>query len=226
MNTRSFSLSSLTALVATLCLLVGSGMAGAVSGVQAQTATPSAELREIIRQRLEQTLAGDTRERFVGVIGSVTRVSTSTFTLVDPSGRERTIVIDPSATSFVGTNQVRSFSDMAIESGVAVIGSSTDGVLINARRVIPAAAPFTETRRVALGSVDVFDRNLLTLRERGSDQVTTVTVNTTTKFEDILGNPVPRTSVQEDESLLVVIQEEADGDLIAKRVRLLVAATE
>lgn len=115
---------------------------------------------------------------------------------------------------------------MAIESGVAVIGSSTDGVLINARRVIPAAAPFTETRRVALGSVDVFDRNLLTLRERGSDQVTTVTVNTTTKFEDILGNPVPRTSVQEDESLLVVIQEEADGDLIAKRVRLLVAATE
>lgn len=192
---------------------------------QTQTTSPSAELREIIRQRLEQTLQAETGDRLIGVVGSVTRVSASTFVLTDPSGMERTIVVSPDSTSFAATAQVSGISDLSIDSGVAVIGTSPDSVLINARRVIPAPRPFSETRRVALGSVETFERSSLTLRERGNDQTTTVDITTATKFEDILGNTVPRSTIQEDESILVIIDDSANGRPFAKRVRILVSAT-
>ena len=192
---------------------------------QTQTTSPSAELREIIRQRLEQTLQAETGDRLIGVVGSVTRVSASTFVLTDPSGMERTIVVSPDSTSFAATAQVSGISDLSIDSGVAVIGTSPDSVLINARRVIPAPRPFSETRRVALGSVETFERSSLTLRERGNDQITTVDITTATKFEDILGNTVPRSTIQEDESILVIIDDSANGRPFAKRVRILVSAT-
>jgi hypothetical protein len=200
-------------------------LAGMTPAVHAQTSSPSAELREIIRQRLEQTLNVSTGEQLLGVVGSVTRVSTSTFVLTDPSGRERTIVVDANNTTFAATAQVKGLSDLAIDSGVAVIGTSPDTVLINARRIIPSARPFSEARRVTLGSVESFERASITLKERANNQTSTVSVTTATKFEDILGNTVPRTRIQEDEAVLVVIDESTAGKPFAKRIRLLVSAT-
>lgn len=192
---------------------------------QSSATSPSAELREIIKQRLEKSLEAPSENRFIGVVGSVMRVTASTFTIVDPNGRERTIVLD-NTTSFATSSAVKSLADISIDSGVAVIGNSTDDVLIQARRVIPSTQPFSEARRVALGSVQALQGNSLTLVERGNGQTTTVTINNTTKFEDILGNTVPRSTLQKDESVLVVIDDGSSEKPVAKRIRFLVAATQ
>lgn len=214
----------ITSLLLGSFLLAGLAFLPQSTPVQAQNSSPSSELREIIKQRLEKTLETDTSDRMLGMIGSVTRVTNSTFTMLDPSGRERTIVIDADSTTFAGTTQVKSFADVSIESGIAVIGTSSDGVLVNARRIIPAPTPFGETRRVALGSIQAISGSELTLVERGSNNTTSFNITSTTRFEDILGNVVPRSAVQEDESILVVIEKTAAGDPFAKRIRLLVAA--
>ncbi len=191
---------------------------------QTQTTSPSAELREIIRQRLEQTLQTSPGSTLLGVVGSVTRVGTATFVLTDPTGREHTVVIDQN-TTFAGNAQVNELSDLTIDSGVAVIGTSSDNVLLNARRVIPATKPFVETRRVALGTIETLERSSISVQERGNGQTTSAAITNTTRFEDILGNTVPRTSIQEDEAVLIIIDEATAGRPTAKRIRLLVAAT-
>lgn len=221
-STRNLSTISRVSLSVALAAAI---LVGLPTPASAQTTTPSAELREIIRQRLEQTLDTTLTNRTIGVVGSVTRVSSSTFTMIDPKGRERTVIINPDTTSFAGTAQIRSMADLAIDSGVAVIGDAPDEVVINARRVIPAARPFLEVRRIALGSVSIFDARNLTIVERGNNQTTTVPITTATRFEDILGNTVPRSAIQVDEAILVVIDQNAAGDTYAKRVRLLVSAT-
>lgn len=218
LSSRTFTM---TAALFGLGLLL---ISGSSVSAQSTTTSPSAELREIIKQRLEKTLEAPQEARFIGVVGSVMRVTASTFTLVDPNGRERTVILD-TTTSFATSSAIKSLKDLSIDAGVAVIGNTSDDVVIQARRVIPATTPFNETRRVALGSVQTLERNSVTLVERGNGQITSVTIAPTTKFEDILGNTVPRTALQKDESVLIVIDTAGDK-LTAKRIRLLVAATQ
>lgn len=208
-------------LVSTLFLSVLIPVAHAQSPTP-QESTTSSELQQLIRERLEQTLQ-ETRnptQKFIGTIGSVLRVTPSTFTLQDSTGRERTIVIGPDTVLLLKNAPVK-LSDIAINAGAAVIGIPTDDVVITARRILLQDDAFEEERQVILGTVDSITRTDVVVRERSSGAINALPLKSTSKYEDRLGNPLTRADIEPDESVLIIRDQDTSGASFAKRVRLL-----
>jgi hypothetical protein len=203
-------------------VFVGCGFQIALA--QSPSPSGSAELREIIRQRIEQTMdeKNNPKSEFIGTLGTITKVGTSTFSLMDTTGRERTIDISPT-TTILSKNAPVKLSDLTINSGAVVMGTAVDEVILAARRVLVQEDNFAENRTVLLGTVEAIEKNtVLKLRERDSRELSILEMRTTTKYEDIVGTPVEKKLLEADQSVLVILDIDANKKQYVRRVRLLV----
>lgn len=195
--------------------------------VEAQSATPSAEIRRLIRERIEQTIQekNPETEKLLGTLGSVQKVSERTFTIVDTLGRERTIQLsDTTVMRF--NNQPLALKDLSINAGAAIIGVMQDDIIINARRIYVTDGAFVERRQVNVGTITEWKNSELTLAIRGSDAVATWKTVRKPVFEDSLGNTITAKDIQADRAAIIVTEEDAAGNRLISRIRLLVPVTE
>jgi hypothetical protein len=185
------------------------------------SATPSAELRRIIRERIEQTLQENTEEkRLLGTLGTVQKVGGQTFTILDTLGRERTVQLAQDALITQGKQTV-ALKDMSINGGAAIVGRMIDDIIIEARRVFLVDSTWTERRQVYVGTITTWKNNELSLAIRGTDQTAVWNVSRKPRYEDSLGNVITAKEITADQAALVITQEDDQGVRTAIRVRLL-----
>jgi hypothetical protein len=203
------------------------------SPAAAQTASPdpatttSAELRRAIRERIEETLKDkdSSTQSFRGFIGTITQVGTATFGLTTPYGEEKTIQISPT-TAIVSDGKDMKLSELIIGNGIAVIGTPVDELVISARRVLMSDDNYTETRQVSIGAITEIGRQELTLEIRGQQQQVAWPTTTRTAYEDMDGQKIQRTTLEEDQAALVITDLDTADKRYIKRVRLLVPISE
>lgn len=194
--------------------------------VQAQTeesSSPSAELREIIRQRIEETIQEKktTKTEYIGTLGTVTKVSSSTFSMIDTLGLERTVELTDETTLLVDGDPA-TLADVSINAGVVVMGTALDEVLINAKRILVQDEDFSETREVFLGSITEKANTSITISNRGTEEMLDLALLRTTVYEDSLGNTISLADIQEDQAVLIVTDLDNDEERYVSRLRLLV----
>lgn len=220
-------------LTTTALTLALSALVAVPQYVRAQTPSPSssasAELRRVIRERIEQTLAEDEiqQPQFIGTLGTITQVGTSTFTIVNSQGRERTIQVLPTTVMQQQGKNVK-ITDLAIQSGAAVIGRAIDDVVIEARRVIVTTDAFVENRQVALGTIMKIGPTSLSFQRRGTseDQAEAFLLTRNTRYEDSLGNTLKLSDIEEAQAALLIVKPNANNQLEVIRLRLLVPMTQ
>lgn len=212
----------LIALFLTIFFVIGAESAQAATPSPASASTtPSAELRRIIRERIEETLQEKSSEnRLLGTLGTVQKVGEQTFTITDTLGRERTVQLAQGARVTLN-NQNVALKDMSINSGTAIVGVMLDDIIIEARRVFLTDGTFTERRQVSVGTITAWKNNELSLAIRGTDQVAIWNASRRPIFEDSLGNAVTTKDIQPDQAALVVTQEDDNGNRTVTRIRLL-----
>lgn len=206
-------LSFLAALLALLLL---------ASPARAQEGTSSAETRRLIRERIEKVLQENApaEQEFIGVLGSVLRVATKTFTLVDSRGRERTVQVSDE-TVYLSSKKVIKLSDLSIGSGIVAIGRAVDEVVVEGLRVLVSSTDFTENRRVFIGTISQWNRRQLTMLARGSNASESFNVSAKTVYQDSLGLAVKPTDIQTDQSVLIIAREDSAGVRTITKLRLL-----
>ncbi len=213
---------TLSTMLVTTLFGVGLIMTGSVQAQSAST-TPSAEIRRMIRERIEQTIQEKVPQanQTMGTIGTIQKVGEKTFTITDTLGRERTIELLDNA-SIRLNNQTIAFKDLSINSGVAVIGKLQDDIVIRAARVYVNDTAFVERRQVNIGTITAWKNNELTLSIRGSSATATWKTSTKPRLEDSLGNPITAKDIQPDQAALVVTEENSTGTRTITRLRLLI----
>lgn len=196
---------------------------------RAQTTKPStdsAELQKNLRQLLDQTLEKDNSEsQFSGTLGTITKVSANTFQITDTLGHERTIDVESDAVILL-EGKTAKLSDLSISSGVAVMGTRVDEVVMNARRVLARAKPYSESREVILGTISDVERTQITVIARKSGETYVFTTNTRSEYEDIVGTKIARTTLDVDQSAILVATRGENNILTLDRLRLLVPIEE
>jgi hypothetical protein len=198
----------------------------------AQTNSPetstSAELRQAIKERIEETIKenNNTTERsYYGYIGEITQISTATFGLMTPQGEEKTIQISGD-TALLSADKDISLTDLIIGSGVTVMGQPVDELVIAAKRVLARTDNFTENREVKLGSLVSITTSEITLQDRQTQQSMTWSFTRQTVFEDANGQKIAVTNLEEDQAALIITDLDNNDERYIKRVRLLVEVAE
>lgn len=188
-----------------------------------QSSSPSAELREIIRQRIEETIQEKktTKTEYIGTLGTITKVSSSTFSMIDTLGLERTVELT-NATTLLVDGDPATLADISINAGVVVMGTALDEVVINAKRILVQDEDFSETREVFLGSITKKSNTSITISNRGTGEMLDLALLRTTSYEDSLGNTISLKNVQEDQSVLIVTNLNKNKERFVSRLRLLV----
>lgn len=190
------------------------------------TATTSAELRQAIRERIEETLQEEEiSPLYMGYIGVIEQVGSATFSFVDPLGSERTVQLLSTA-NLVEDGTAINLDDLVVGNGVTVMGNPLDELVIEAKRIIMSENDFSETRQVHLGTIVEVPRGELVFQARGQNGQTTWTRGSQVNYEDSLGAEITVTQIEENQAALVVTDEDEDGERFVKKVHLLVAIDE
>jgi len=190
---------------------------------QSESATsPSAELREIIRQRIEETIQEkkDVGPKYIGTLGAVTKVSTSTFSIIDTLGLERTVEITAD-TALLVNGKTAEITDISINDGAVIMGTALDEVVLSARRVLIQDEDFTESREVFLGTITAKTATSITLASRATNEELTFDLVRATTYEDSLGTEVSLQNVLVDQSAFIITDLD-DDERFVTRLRLLV----
>lgn len=223
---KIFGSFSQTILFVASVMTVLAGLAIPFSFAHAQTETdtsPSAELREIIRQRIEETIQDKktTTPEYIGTLGTISKVGTGTFTITDSQGRERTIEISPNTTILLNGKKAE-LKDLSINAGAVIMGSALDEVIINAKRILVQDAAFTETREVFLGSITGMNSSQITFTARATDETVTANLLRTSEYEDSIGNEISVRDIEEDQAILIITNIDKNDQRFVEKLRLLI----
>lgn len=194
----------------------------------AQTTTPdpdttsSAELRQAIKERIEETLKDKETKRdlYLGFLGTVTQVGSTTFSMTSIQGEEKTVQISPNTAILSGNTTIK-LPDLVVGNGVTVMGSMVDDLIIEARRILMINGNYSEDRHVNLGTITGIGTQELTLQLRGEEQITSWNTNRLTRYEEFDGGTTTRTALEEDQAVLVITDIDTNDQRYIKRVRLL-----
>lgn len=201
----------------------------AVGPISAQEeASDSTKTTQNLRERIER-IVEEKKEQIRGVInnlesqkqafiGQVIRISEETIT-VKTNKATRILPINPQVELLKGTSIIK-LSDVAVDNWLVVMGVLEDDDFRPIRILVSATDIRPKTYFIALGSVTELDKTTLTIKPRNAEEPVAITTNNKTIFEDLNGQVIARTDL-EVESQLLVVASEAEGDKIAKRVRLL-----
>lgn len=187
------------------------------------SASPTAESTRRVIERIQEAVRENRQDgpRFIGVLGTITKVGTSTFTLTDVRGLERTIQVAPTTTLLLNGKNA-ALADLAIAAGAVVMGSAQDEVVVDARRILVQDKDFSETRQTYVGSIQKWDGKMLQLAVRGSQEVQAWNVGRKVVLEDALGNPITTKDIQVDQAAVIITNETAPGKIDVIHLRLMV----
>ncbi len=203
--------------------LLAPGNAYAQSPAPDEETTSSADLRRAIRERIEETLKNSDApaQNFLGYIGTITQVGSATFSLTCPRGDEKTIQIQQGTTILSNGKEIP-LSELVVGNGITVMGTRLDELVIEARRVIMTTDNFSENRQVTLGNITALDRQEITLQPRGEQQEVSWPTTRSTDYEDLNGQEITVSDLEEDQAALVITDIDKDDKRFIKRIRLLV----
>jgi hypothetical protein len=188
------------------------------------TASPSAEVRRLLRQRVENALqeAKITQSNtLVGLVGSVVKVGTSTFSLTDVTGNEHTVQVATDTEIWQKKTKLL-LKDLALQSGVTVYALPLDNNVIEAKRVIVRDDNFVEHRKVWIGTVRSLDKTKLTLTVRGDMPEQSWILDRAVIYEDSVNTKLTAKQIQADSAALVITNEAEPGKTMVTRIHLLV----
>lgn len=205
---------------ATFSLLVlSSGQAYAAS----PTASPSSDLRKAIKERIEEAVTKtDTevsRQRWIGVVGTVQSVSSSTVSVRDVNGTVWTVNLIDGSSLFDSRGKILKQSDLSVDSLVWAAGQASNDVILEAKRMmVRAAAP---SRTVTVGTITELKSNSLSLAPRGGGESLSLSTTSRSKYENNDGASLERKALQSDEAVVVIYTESATGTKTLLRLRQL-----
>lgn len=187
------------------------------------TASPSSDLRKAIKERIEEAVTKtDTevsRQRWLGVVGTVQAVSSSTVSVRDVSGTVWTVNLVDGSKLLDSKGKALKQSDLSVDSLVWAAGQASNDVILDAKRMmVRAAAP---VRMVAVGTITELKSASLSLAPRGGGESLSLSTTSRSKYENNDGATLERKSLQSDEAVVVVYTESESGAKTLLRLRQL-----
>lgn len=154
-----------------------------------------------------------------GFIGEVARISEEAIT-VKTNTSTRILPITEDVELLEDGKEIE-LSDIAVENWLVVLGIIEDDNFTPIRILVSEESLRPLPSYITLGSIKSLEKNELTIVPRsGEEEEIPVTLNSDTLFEDLNGEEIDRTDIEEETQALIVALDD-DGEKIANRVRIL-----
>lgn len=218
------------ALAITLILTLSLGL---ISNVQAEEsvvldASLSSKTTQKLKERIEK-IVEEKKDQIKGIIdnldsnkqgfiGEVTRISEEAIT-IKTNKSTRILPITDDVELLEDGKEVE-LSDVAVENWLVVLGIIENDTFSPIRILVSDTSLRPLPSFITLGSIISIERSELTVIPRSGETETPVTLNNETLYEDLNGEEIERTDIEEDTQALIVALDD-DGEKIAKRVRIL-----
>lgn len=153
-----------------------------------------------------------------GFIGEVTRISEETIT-VKTNKSTRIIPITADIELLKDGEEVE-LSDIAVENWLVVMGVIEDDNFRPIRVLVSSKTLRPDPTYITVGSITEIDRSELTISPRSGEETETIVLNNSTTYEDLNGEEIDRTDIEEETQALIIAVEDED-EKVARRIRIL-----
>lgn len=194
------------------------------SPISTQTASQAAETIRQVKQRIEKLIQEPKpteTSSLVGLVGSVVKVGSSTFTVTDDIGNEHTIQINAETEIWQKKTKL-ALKDLPLQTGVTVYAIPLDNNVYEAKRVVIQEEVLVEHRKVWLGTIHLLDATKLTFTIRGDMPEQTWVLGRPIIYEDSVNTTITPKQIQADSAALVITNEASPGKTTVSRIHLLV----
>ncbi|MDH5532917.1 MAG: hypothetical protein OEX81_00625 [Candidatus Pacebacteria bacterium] len=153
-----------------------------------------------------------------GFIGEVQRISEEAIT-VKTNQATRIIPITEDVEILKDGKEIV-LSDIAVENWLVIMGIIEDDTFKPLRILVSGETLRPRPSYITIGNISAIERYELTVTPRSGEEETAITLNSKTSYEDLNGEEINRTDIEEDTQALIIAFDD-DGEKIAKRVRIL-----
>lgn len=194
---------------------------------EANEATTSASEKKIDYKALlvngVKNVLGSSSEKKEAVIGEVTRVTDETITLNSRYGTR--IISTEEVTSITKNDKDIKITDIAVENWITVLGKIIDDNFTPVFLYVYSESILPKTQFVSIGTIIEITKNTITITPRSGAQDETISILTSTDFEDINGVEISLNNLEEDITILVSGYDN-ESKIEAKTIRSLAPIAE
>lgn len=191
-------------------------------------ATLSSKTTQKLKERIEK-IVEEKKDKIKGIIdnidsnkqgfiGEVTRISEESIT-VKTNKSTRILPITEDVEIIKAGKEVE-LSDIAVENWLVVMGIIEDDNFIPIRILVSTETLRPDPTHITIGSITQIERNELTVSPRSGEEPQAITLNSNTLYEDLNGEEISRTDI-EDETQALIIAVEDEDEKTARRVKIL-----
>lgn len=218
--------------------LITSLSLGVVSLVSAEEsvvldATLSSKTTQKLKERIEK-IVEEKKDQIKGIIsnldstqqgfvGEVQRISEEAITI--KTNKTTKIIPITTDVELLKDGKEIELSDIAVENWLVVMGIIEEDAFRPIRILVSTQTLRPQTSYITLGNISAIDKYELTIIPRSGDEEAIITLDSKTRYEDLNGEEIEKTDIDEDTQALIVAFED-DGEKIAKRVRILTVLEE
>jgi hypothetical protein len=153
-----------------------------------------------------------------GFIGEVSRISEETITV--KTNKATKIIPITDDVELLENNKKIELSDIAVGNWLVVMGVIEDDTFRPIRILVSDDTLRPLPSYITLGSINSIERYELIVKPRTGEEEMPITLNSKTIYEDLNGEEIVRTDIEEDTQALIIALDD-DGEKTAKRVRIL-----
>lgn len=223
---------NLSKILLSLILITSLGLS-AVSLVNAEesvvlNATLSSKTTQKLKERIEK-IVEEKKEQIKGIInnldatkkgfiGEVQRISEEAITI--KTSKSIRIIPITKDVEILKNGKAIELSDIAVEDWLVVMGIIEDDAFQPLRILASGETLRPRPSYITIGNISAIERYELTVIPRSGEEETAVTLNSKTSYEDLNGEEIARTDIEEDTQALIIAFDD-EGEKIAKRIRIL-----
>jgi len=196
--------------------------------VKPSTAT-SAATTEKLKERIEK-IVEEKRDQIKGVLSAIDQQQRGTIGNVTRVSEESVTIKTRKTTEIIALNedvQIEKDGDeiavdeIAVDDWLVVLGLIEDDTFSPKRVLVSSDSLRPATPVVALGSIDSIERSEISILPRSDENTFSIATSTTTQYQDLNGDEIDRTDLNEEMQALVVGSEDEDGEKTAHIIRVL-----
>jgi hypothetical protein len=208
-------------------------IAGMSSTVLAQEsvildASTSSKTTQKLKERIEK-IVEEKKEQIKGIIsnldatkqgfiGEVQRISEETITI--KTNKTTRIIPINETVELIKDGEKIELSDIAVENWLVVMGVLEEDTFNPIRILVSAETLRPLPSYITIGGITKIDTNEITVNPRASEETVALTTDRNTVYEDINGEEIDESDIEEDTQALIVALDD-DGEKIAQRIRIL-----
>jgi hypothetical protein len=191
-------------------------------------ATLSSKTTQKLKERIEK-IVEEKKEQIKGIIsnldstqqgfvGVVQRISEEAIT-VKTNKTTKIIPITEDVELLKAGKEVE-LSDIAVENWLVIMGVIEDDAFQPIRILVSGETLRPRPSYITIGSINSIERSELSVLPRSGEEEVPITLNSKTYYEDLNGEEIARTDIEEETQALVIAFDD-EGEKIAKRIKIL-----